>query len=163
MLVTSADLTDAKTLSSVELSMTLARLGGRVLLIDADVRNPTVHKTLGIPNEVGIGEVVAGGVGTMPVLELTPFFSVMLAGTSRDATPDGIFHRDAFSRALVACAREFEWVLLDAPRYGARETASLLRAVPAFVFVIDEKMAFRVAGDALAALDQGSKIGTIVR
>ena len=55
LLVTSAHPSEGKTFASVNLALALAQRGSRVLLVDSDLRKPSVSKALGLSNGVGPG------------------------------------------------------------------------------------------------------------
>mgnify|MGYP006270344753 FL=1 len=60
LMVTSPEPGDGKTTTAVNLAITLALSGRRVLLIDGDMRRPTVHKLLGLPRSPGLAEMLMG-------------------------------------------------------------------------------------------------------
>ncbi len=53
------------------LAQGFARLGLRVLLIDLDLRNPTLHKTVGADNRIGVSNVLTGAVSLQGVVQAT--------------------------------------------------------------------------------------------
>jgi Mrp family chromosome partitioning ATPase/capsular polysaccharide biosynthesis protein len=62
VLVTSCVKGEGKTLTTCNLAVTLARAGKRVIVIDADLRDPRVHTMFNLPNAVGLTSVVLGKV-----------------------------------------------------------------------------------------------------
>ena len=63
MLVSSAAPGEGKTTFVCQLADALTRQGRRVLVIDCDLRNPSVHKALGRPAQAGLAEYLAGAAG----------------------------------------------------------------------------------------------------
>ena len=62
MLVTSANAREGKSVVAANLAVSLARAGRRVLLVDIDMRRPTVHRLFQIDNEAGISDLLQGPV-----------------------------------------------------------------------------------------------------
>jgi Mrp family chromosome partitioning ATPase len=60
ILITSALPREGKTTTSINTAVVLAQKGTRVLLIDADLRRPSIHKTLGLGPRVGLSNVLTG-------------------------------------------------------------------------------------------------------
>jgi capsular exopolysaccharide synthesis family protein len=128
VMITSAAPREGKTLTSVNLALTLSEsYQRRVLLVDADLRHPTVHGTLGIANTRGLTESLTR-VGPLPLVEVTARLSVLTAGNgAREPMKTLISDR---MRALVEEARaEFDWVLLDTAPIGLLPDASLLASM----------------------------------
>jgi len=84
IMVTSARPQEGKTTTSINTAIVLAQKGVRVLLIDADLRRPSIHKTLGIGPRSGLSNVLTGSatmqqtITTSPIL---PNLFIMPAGT----------------------------------------------------------------------------------
>ena len=81
LMVSSAAPREGKTLTITNLALTLSEsYQQRVLLIDADLRRPSVHEVLGIPNRSGLVDVVRAGTLSFPTVEVTPHLNVLTAG-----------------------------------------------------------------------------------
>lgn len=60
VLIASANPSEGKTFVSIQLALSLARKGLRVILIDSDMRKPQIHATLGLENSVGLSTILEG-------------------------------------------------------------------------------------------------------
>src|SRR5882762_6893283 len=84
ILVTSALPQEGKTTTSINTAIVLAQKGVRVLLIDADLRRPSVHKTLGMGPRSGLSNVLTGSITLEHAITRSPILSnlfVLPAGT----------------------------------------------------------------------------------
>lgn len=59
-IVTSPTANNGKSINSVNMAVSFAQMGKKTLLIDADMRNPTVHRLFSIPVKNGLSEILAG-------------------------------------------------------------------------------------------------------
>src|SRR5262245_8289896 len=89
--VTSALPRDGKTLTTVNLALTLSEsYSRRVLVIDADLRRPAVHQILGLRNRAGLNEVLHGEIQELPFITVSPTLTVLTAGRSQSAPLAGL-------------------------------------------------------------------------
>src|SRR6185369_4084645 len=60
MVVTSPSPQEGKSTTTINLAVAMAEAGGRVLVIDTDMRRPRLHRSFGVPNQIGISSVIVG-------------------------------------------------------------------------------------------------------
>ena len=137
MMVTSSVPNEGKTLTVTNLALTLSEsYKRRVLLIDADLRRPTVHDLFRIPNTTGLAEVLRSERADVPLLRLSANLSLLPAGRP-DASPMAALTSDRMRALLEQFNQDFDWVLLDAAPVGFMPDAQLLASVTgAVLFVI---------------------------
>lgn len=70
LLITSCVKGEGKTLTTCNLAVTLARAGKKVIVVDADLRDPRVHTVFGLPNAVGLTSVVIGQTALKEALQI---------------------------------------------------------------------------------------------
>src|SRR5207244_10324725 len=95
----------------------LAYGGSRVLLIDADMRRPSVHRTLGMENSIGLSHLLTGQATARQTIRRTAVQNlwVMTAGLT-PPNPSELLSSDRM-KTLIANVQEgpFQWVLIDTP------------------------------------------------
>jgi protein-tyrosine kinase len=164
VMVTSALPNEGKSLTVANLAHTLSgSYGRRVLVIDADLRAPNVHRIFGIRNSGGLGETLRNGRGELPYVDITEGLSVLTAGRPGPA-PLADLISDRMGDVIREAASSFDWVLLDTPPVGLLPDAQVLaRLAGAVVFVIAAGSTPRTAVErAISELGPDSIIGTVL-
>jgi len=138
ILVTSASAAEGKSTVVANLATVLGAGGKRVLVLSCDLRRPTVHRLLGVPNEDGIAEVVSlNGKANLDRLVLEtkiPRVSIVPSGQA-DGRQSELLDSVSFRKALVDARGLADVVLVDTPPVLTGDSAGLLRAVDAVVIV----------------------------
>jgi polysaccharide biosynthesis transport protein len=116
VVITSAMPGEGKSVTAVDFAVSYVRQQRRTLLIDADLRRPTLHKRFRIPNNIGLGDVLgAGAAWRSAVVEVprVPRLSILPSGNT-PAPPADIFG-PAFQDLLANLHREYDLIVVDAP------------------------------------------------
>ena len=125
IIVTSANPREGKTTVSVNMAAAFAEKGKSVLLIDADVRHPSVAKALGMNSGVGLVSLLAGEVSAKEAIQpyWKSYFQVLLAEEQK--TPSGIIlGSDAMRQLIDQAAERYDYVIVDtAPMTVANDAA----------------------------------------
>jgi polysaccharide biosynthesis transport protein len=116
LMITSAMPGEGKTTVSIQLALANARHDLKTLLIDADLRRPSTHRTLGLPMTPGLADAL-GDIGdwrtSVRQSDLNPNLYVLTAGAAREGSLDrlGRMLPELLSRA----EREFDLIIVDSP------------------------------------------------
>jgi capsular exopolysaccharide synthesis family protein len=156
VLVTSSEPGEGKSTVAANYAVFSAVNDRRVLLIDADLRNPTQHQIFSVPRMPGLTEVIIGsgdiGSNVTPI-ESTPGLFVLSAGRSVPRAGD-ITGSNAVRELLTRASQEFDTVVIDAPPVLAAADAAHLATHPAVdvAFVVTSAQRSRKVSRALAKL-----------
>ncbi|MDP3491712.1 MAG: CpsD/CapB family tyrosine-protein kinase, partial [Hyphomonadaceae bacterium] len=137
LLVTSSRAAEGKTTTSLAIAAGFARLGLRVLLIDADLRDPSLHKILSRDNGVGLSNLLAGGVDLIPAVQPTHQKNLFfLACGPLPPNPAELLGGRKMRAFLDAARREFDLVVIDGPPVMGLADAPLIANVAAATMMI---------------------------
>ena len=119
IVITSALAGEGKTTLALGLAMSAARLHQRVLLIDADLRRPSLHKHLNLPNEQGLSTLLASnlparGENGIEVTLQNTNISVLTSGPT-PLDPAQLLSSQKMKELIAAFEQNYDLVLLDAP------------------------------------------------
>src|SRR6266404_345274 len=121
IVLTSPSPGDGKTTVACNLSIAVAEIGRKVLLIDGDLRRPRLHKVFGMANSGGLSDVLWADTSleTVPLSHLVHETEVsglcILPGGSCGVTPSNLFYSPRMSRLLMRLRMEFDMIMIDAP------------------------------------------------
>ena len=130
ILVTSSSPQEGKTTTATSLAIAMTSSGQRVLLVDADMRRPRIHRIFGIENRTGLSSLILGEgkLGETVKETAVPGLWVLPCGPV-PPNPAELLHTDAFKRLVDEMAGQFDRVILDSPPVLAVSESKLLAAL----------------------------------
>ena len=156
---------DGKTFFAANLAVALAQLGGRTLLVDADMRGPRMHSLFLVPNAAGLSGLLAGRADEWAVKQVPtlPGLFVLPVGI-RPPNPLELFERRAFGLLVRALASSFDHVLFDtsAAQYGADASVVASRCGAALVVVRKNSSRISELAELSVALNRNAATTTSV-
>lgn len=116
LLVTSAGAAEGKSTTALTLARNFAQLGKSVLLVEADLRNPSLHRVLGMRAETGLSSLLAGAASIGEVVNTTDDerLEVILAGPL-PPNPAELLSGSRMLSMLSVAAQKYDQVIIDGP------------------------------------------------
>ena len=160
IMVTSALPQEGKTTTSINTAVVLAQKGVRVLLIDADLRRPSIHKTLGMGPQTGLSNVLTGSATLDQAItrsSVLPNLSVLPAGTP-PPNPAELLASTNMRDVLLKLREEYDHIVIDTPpSLSVTDAVVLSPRADAVVLVIrsgqTSKQALRRSRDVLTQVN----------
>jgi capsular exopolysaccharide synthesis family protein len=151
---------DGKTYTASNVAVTLAQLGGRTLLVDADMRGPRVHEVFSLKHKAGLSGILSGRADKQVIQQVSgiPSLFVLPVGTT-PPNPLELVERPAFGLLMRELSSKFDHVVVDTPAavYGA--DAAVIAAKCGAALVVARKDTSRAGAlrDLVASL-QGAPV-----
>jgi len=140
-MVTSTRPAEGKSTSGFALATVLARTGKRVVLVDADMRSPSMHGLVGLPNDAGFSSYLTGQAELDTLIHETrlPNLWLMSAGRTPPSAAE-LLSGDKARELFEKLATQFDHVVVDAPPLlGLADSPLLARSVEGVVYVIEAR------------------------
>lgn len=145
--ITSSRPGEGKTVSAISTAYALSRSGGRILLVDGNLGNPTLHAVFGSPISPGLTDLLLGQAEEKDVLRATPYDNIwiMPRGSDLARSSEAVFS-DPFSRCLAQLRKDFDYVVFDADSVLTSSDACVLaKHFDGVLFVVEcEKTKWQV-------------------
>jgi polysaccharide biosynthesis transport protein len=156
--VTSTRPAEGKSITAFAIAYTIARNGAKTLLVDGDMRSPSVHAEVGVSNERGLSNYLSGTSdidGLLQTVEGQPF-SILAAGPQPPNAAE-LLRSGRFETLIVELLKRFDRVVIDCPPVmGLADAPIIASRTEATVFVIEARgVKARIAQLALGRLRQG--------
>ena len=155
-----------KSLTCINIAISFANIGKNVLIIDSDMRHPSINKALRIKKNTGLSDVLARLTKDIPIISTEIKNLCILPAGSIPPNPAELLYSPRFEKVLEACSERFDYIFIDTPPLNLVSDAALLaEKVDGYIFIVragsDNK---RGIGDAVETLTKvnGKIVGFIL-
>lgn len=134
--VVSPESNDGKTFFAANLAVALAQLGGRTLMVDADMRHPRQHEVFGIDNAAGLSGILSGRAESKVIQQVSGVSSLFVLPVGiTPPNPLELVERPAFGLLIRELMSKFDHVVVDTPAacYGSDSAVIAARCGAALV------------------------------
>jgi capsular exopolysaccharide synthesis family protein len=127
LVVTSANPREGKTTVTINIAISLAQSGKRVLMVDTDLRRPRIHRAFGVSGARGVTQIIVGEatLEATATPTLVPNLDVLPCGPI-PPNPSELLHSQRFGELVRAALARYDRVIFDSPPLGAVTDAAVL-------------------------------------
>ena len=115
IIVTSGTQGEAKSTTSINIAISFAQNHAKVLLMDCDLRLPTIASKLGNLKEQGLSNLLAGMCSLDEVIQHTPFDVDIITAGEIPPNPTELLGSDAMGNLLEQLGEKYDYIILDTP------------------------------------------------
>lgn len=164
--VTSSMTHDGKTTNAVNLAISIAFAGKKVLLIDGDMRKPTVYRYFNTENANGLSEILAGLTNEVHIRKTDVDNLHILTSGLVPPNPAELFSSKQMDTLLDYVRKYFDYVIIDTPPINVvTDAATIAEKVTGYVYVVQSgKNHYYEVSYGLSAIQEmgGSVVGLIM-
>jgi capsular exopolysaccharide synthesis family protein len=165
LMVSSAVAGEGKTLTSTNIALTLSEsYGKKVLIVDADLRRPTLHQIFNLPNLTGLSDALRSEKDrALSVTQVASRLSALTAGRP-EADPMSSLTSPRMRRIVQEAVSTFDWIVIDTPPAGLLPDAKLIRelAEAAILVVRSGKAPVNLVMQAVEAIGRERIVGVVL-
>ncbi len=138
VLVTSAVPGEGKTCTALALAAMASRSGQKCIVVDCDIRHPSVHANLGVANEKGLSDYLAGSAALSDIIEVEPRYGIRyITPGSYAPNPPDLLSSPRMRELTRKLSDVFDLIIFDAPPLLAVSDALvLMRFMDRTIFVV---------------------------
>ena len=112
---TSANASDGKSTTSINIAIAFSQLGGKIIVIDADMRRSSIHKKMRMDNSNGLSNVLAGFSTFEDAVQVAnPNLDVLTAGPT-PPNPSELLGSLTFDALIEKLREKYDYVIIDTP------------------------------------------------
>jgi capsular exopolysaccharide synthesis family protein len=137
LLLTSSMAEEGKTTTAINLSITLAQTGVRVVLLDCDLRRPQIHRVMGLGNDDGLSGYLSETAELADVVKATEVSNLfVIPAGPPPKNPAELLGSSKMKEALALLAGEYEYVVIDSPPVLSVSDARILATLADGVILV---------------------------
>lgn len=159
--VVSPERRDGRSYVAANLAIAFAQLGGRTLLIDADMKAPRQHELFRVGDVVGLSHLLSGRLTAEYAMQPSPVPGLVLLGAGAiPPNPAELLHRGAFAALIRDSLAKFDYVVLDTPAAAHGTEARMAAAKAGAALVVGRPHAARMAAlqHLVATIEKGPTV-----
>lgn len=135
--VTSSDASDGKTINAINMAISFAMAGKKTLIIDGDMRSPSVHKYFQAKREQGLSEILAQITTKINVQSSVQENLYFITSGAIPPNPSELIGNEMLDWLLSGLAEAFDCIFIDTPPVGlVSDAAYLAEKVTGYLMVI---------------------------
>jgi succinoglycan biosynthesis transport protein ExoP len=141
MLITSSRPSEGKSTTALAIARNFASIGMKVLLVDGDMRNPSMHRHMGIENTRGLSNLLTGSMSVLEASHATdvPGLSFIPCGPL-PPNPAELLASEQLQRFIAQATKDFGLVVIDGPPVmGLADAPALAAATAGTIFVVEAR------------------------
>jgi capsular exopolysaccharide synthesis family protein len=142
----------------INFAMSLTLEGERVLLVDSNLRNPSLHQVFNLEKENGFAELILGKVNLKDVIKETLFDNLFVITCGMDHfSPSSVFKSNSLNNHIEEMKTQADWIIFDGPQINSYDDPIRLASkVDGVVMVVEaEKTRWEVAQLAKQRIENG--------
>jgi protein-tyrosine kinase len=138
---------DGRSYVAANLALAFAQLGGRTLLVDADMRSPRQHALFGIDDSVGLSKLLSGSGAVRQFVEQPARFPglFLLGAGPIPPNPLELLQRPAFARLCREWLAKFDYVVIDTPAASCGADARVIAAAAGAALMVARPQVARMS------------------
>lgn len=128
IVITSSGINEGKSTVGINLAIAVAQTNKKVLLIDSDLRSPTIHKFIGIQNYTGLTNILVDNVDFKKLIKSVDNvenLDILISGPIPQ-NPSELLGSSRMKKFLQRISSEYDMILLDSPPVGLVTDAAIL-------------------------------------
>ncbi|MGH9857593.1 MAG: GumC family protein, partial [Acidobacteriota bacterium] len=116
VVITSGQAGEGKTFVATNLAVTLAQMEKKVVLVDADMRNPRLHRLWKLNNDTGLAQYLTSDILASSVIRPTQCAGLyLITSGARTPRPTELLSSKRFDRLLLELQKDFDHIIIDTP------------------------------------------------
>ena len=146
ILVSSAMPGEGKSTVAANLALSLSHAGYRVMLIDADLRSPTIFSAFDLPEKPGLSDILKDNIAITECINTLPQYGidVIVSGASTEQSTELLVSR-AMPKTLESLLQKYDVIIIDGPPFAIPDAVVLSRRVDGIVWVTRTNASRRTA------------------